>query len=462
MVQEIKQGDIFGRVGSEFGKGLAESMPKEIERGRLAEGLGRFEKDSVNLNPMQQLARLSSIPGITPQMVQSFSELARHQNLKNAYANRATGSEQWMNQSSPNQNMGMTSALSLPNQQGQPQQSVQTSPQFNNQRTPSVAPGEITPEIVNENALNPAALTRAPWTPEQRDAKVVDYINQGFLPAQAKELASDDETRDLAVPGALQKRNLELSQKSEEARSEFRRQLDTKLQKQGEGVFKDVTGEMLINMERGLERDLRTNPNISFKDAANDWSNRALNVAKAKDQLNKLSETSGIIENILEGDKTLKKLRSYENMFKKSGNSEEYYNLLREKFALSPQGAATVAFPLNKEVDKYIKNLSPIHPTFGKRGSIPNSQRVAELSRKTAIDLESKIESDQSILAIARALSEKDPTFDQQEFFDQLNEDKDLIRLNDRQRRELAEGPRDIIPSWGDISVFPWFRRSTK
>lgn len=87
MAQYIKQGNIFGRIGSGIGQGLAEQIPKEIERSRLASGLRAFEQDHQNLTPIQQLARLSSVPGITPQMIQSFSELAKQQNMANALTN---------------------------------------------------------------------------------------------------------------------------------------------------------------------------------------------------------------------------------------------------------------------------------------------------------------------------------------------------------------------------------------
>ena len=80
-------------------------------------------------------------------------------------------------------------------------------------------------------------------------------------------------------------------------------------------------------------------------------------------------------------------------------------------------------------------------------------------ARKIAIELENSIDSDDSILSIARELSLKDPNFDQASFFDQLSEDKDRIRLNDRQRLELAERKPGFIPYWGDILVFPFMRR---
>ena len=80
MAQEIKNANIWGRVGTEIGKGLSEQVPKEIERNRLASGLKELEGQQ-GLTPFQQFSRLSSIPGITPQMIQSGAELLRQQGM---------------------------------------------------------------------------------------------------------------------------------------------------------------------------------------------------------------------------------------------------------------------------------------------------------------------------------------------------------------------------------------------
>lgn len=476
MVQIVEQqGDIFGRIGKGLGRGLSEQIPKEVERYKLSSGLRSLEQEVGNLTPLQQLTRLSSIPGVTPQMVQSFGELARIQNQRNSYRNRLDQSgqvpteraEEELQEASPDQKT--RERLPLENQVNPAQAAMiaaSSGALDNRQRTSNVRPEERTAEIVNENPLNPAALTRLPWTPQQRDARILDYANQGFLIDKAEQLASDDEARDLAEPEAYQKRLDQLNEKSDQARQEFRRQLETKLQKSGEGVFKDVTGEMLANMERGMERDLRERPNSSFKDVANDWSNRALNVAKAKDQLSKMAQTTGL-ESLFKGDQDLNKLRSYQEIFKKAGNSEEYYNLLRKApeeggFGLSTQGAAAVAFPETKKVKEYINSFKPNNNKATQWGSIINPKKIEENSIKAAIDIEKLIDADDSLLTIARSLSEKSPSFNQNAFFKQLNEDQDLLRLNDRQRRELAEGPKDIIPTWGDVKYLPWTRRASK
>lgn len=87
MATYIKQGDIFGRVGTEIGKGLAEQIPKEVERNRLASGLKQLGEQK-GLTPFQQFSGLASTPGITPQMIDSGSQLLRQQQYLDAIKNQ--------------------------------------------------------------------------------------------------------------------------------------------------------------------------------------------------------------------------------------------------------------------------------------------------------------------------------------------------------------------------------------
>jgi len=81
VAQQIKQGNIFGRIGSGIGKGLAEQLPEEIQRGRLASGLQQLTgtEEGRNLPLTSQLGALFSLPGSTPQMQESFGNLLRQQ-----------------------------------------------------------------------------------------------------------------------------------------------------------------------------------------------------------------------------------------------------------------------------------------------------------------------------------------------------------------------------------------------
>lgn len=89
MVQELSsQPSFFGSLGKGIGKGLANYVPKEVERQRLSKGLEQLGQQQ-GLTPFQQFSGLASTPGITPQMLQSGSDLLRQQayldSIKNQY-----------------------------------------------------------------------------------------------------------------------------------------------------------------------------------------------------------------------------------------------------------------------------------------------------------------------------------------------------------------------------------------
>lgn len=464
MVQVLPQsGSLFGRIGAGIGQGLSEQLPKEMERGRLAQGLQQFEQDSAGLNPIQSLARLSAIPGITPQMIQSFGELAKIQNQGNAYA-RASGGQpnsEIGGSNSPSQNKTKNNPI---NPQGQNPTNITIE---NNQKTPNMDRKGDTPQVIPGNPLNEQNLPRTPWSPQERNAAISDYINKGFFPDQAKQLAADDESRYLAEPDVHQERQKTLDKAKGEVRDSLKRHLETKLQKTGENIFKDVEGPMILNAERGMIRDLILNPGKDVDNVANDWSERLYRTAIAKGKLRSLGQNTGW-ENFLKGNQSLKQLQEYQDIFKRSGNLEEFQNILKQKntpaqfdsegkiikpetfgLGMSDQGSASVAYPPNNKIEKYISKVKP--------SATP--AQSAQKARKVALEIEKDITADDSIASIARKLSDVDPYFDQQAFYDQISEDKDQIGLNERQRLELAEGIRNILPNWGDLLFLPIFRR---
>lgn len=77
MAQYIKQGNIFGRLGTGIGKGFAEEFPKEFEHQRFRTEARNLGENIDKLSPMQGFLEASGIRGATPQFVQSLGELAK-------------------------------------------------------------------------------------------------------------------------------------------------------------------------------------------------------------------------------------------------------------------------------------------------------------------------------------------------------------------------------------------------
>lgn len=447
MSYEVKQGNIFGRIGSGIGQGLAEQLPKEIDRNRLASGLKQFEQESANLTPMQVVARAAAIPGSTPQLIQTLGELAKQQNIRNAFGKGRRGTED-LPPKNQEQDIRNVQFANLPQDQiartGSPQSS----------QAPNVSPQEMgQPQIVDRNPLRQEAIPKASWTKEQRNDEIgrifAEFPNLTFPEAQA--MAADNEARDLAQPLGEQAIDTYLQEKQKLATDKFTKQLETKLQKKGENVFADISGEMLNNLQRGMERELRTNPKASVDDVVNNWTNKALDLAKTNSQLDKLAKSSFFATPILLNKEEYRnKLKTYQKDFADAGNTEEFFNKLKADFMMSPQGAAYLAYPRNKNLRSYLDKV--------KINKLHEPQKYSYNARKQAADIENLITSNDSLLAIAMDLRTKDPFFDQNSFFNQLREDMDNMSLTKRQTRELEVGTSSMLPSWGDLLILPAFR----
>lgn len=435
MVQVIEQqGGLFGQLGKGFGQGLAEQIPKEVDQYKLSQGLKKMGQQE-GLTPFQEYANLISIPGMTPQMIQSGQQLLQQQGMRNAYQK-------------------MAGATPEEAQVVQPQDKFQNVPFAGmKEGQQSKAPGVIQqpeygqPQAAQNNPLRPQAEPAKPWTQQRLNQEIAKNFQNfpGITQPEALSMAKESEARELAQPQAEQAIDAYQKQVQEQATDKFKNFLETKLQKQGEGVFKDITGENLINLQRGMERDLRLNPKASIDDVADRWSTKALDLAKTKSQLKTFAERP-LLEKInpLLKTETINSLKSYGKKFAETGNSEEFFNLLKSDFDMSPQGAALIAYPRSKGVNSFVDTVK----------NSPLSQSD-ETSRKYAEKIKKMVNSDDSFLAIARELQNKDQYFNSTAFFHELGMDQD--NFSSRQKDEISQGANSRAVSWGDISILPIF-----
>lgn len=451
--------DLGAEIGSGFAQGLATSLPKAIEQRRLAEGLQRFEKESAGLTPLQQYTRLLQIPGLPAQAIQQMPEILKQQGVRNAYLNNPKNEE-----------------LEIKEPEGQLTVEGEKPRNINEGRRRTIIPGAAEPQgdivrpgetgqpaIQETNPLRPAAAPRKPWTNQRLDRQITENLQSGKASTvqEAFALAKEQEQRELSQPAAEQAADQYYREKQDEADAALQKKLATKLEVENKGengqplLFKDLSGETLNNLNRNMYKDLRTSgPDVSIEDVAEYWSEKGLDLVKAKDKLKELQGKS-FLNKLTSGAENLEKLKSHQKIFAETGNEEEFYNTLRTGtesggFGLSPQAAATVAFPLSSSVKNYINKSKPTKTS--------DVSFVPAKSRKYAVDLEKIIRPEDSFLAIARELRQKDPGFDQRSFFSQLREDQDTMAITPRQKRELTEGESDVFLNWSDLLYFPLFR----
>ena len=453
MAQKIKQANIFGRLGSALGQGLAESIPKETERLRLSEGLKSLESEDMSkLTPLQRYNRYLSVPGVLdrPEVVRSLRDLSQVEQTKQAYQNLAGQGGNSLQQAQarvreeePQQRLGAQ----------QQQRLGATQPQ--RQRSKTVWAQEQQRNIPGENAYE--NVPAIPFTREEEIARKREYMAMGFTPEQSDIEFEKDKAERMARPKAYEERRQFINKVQAEGRQELDRQLALKLQKNPIGqaedpnnIYKDLTGEEKVRLEREMDKQLRLNPNSNTKDLADDFSQRALNMAKAKGELNELGRTTGI-ENFLpkNTDDTLRKLREFQGIFKKAGNLEEYQKLLINDFGMSKQGSSNIAYPRNNKIKEYISKY--------KKTPFNDLKKLDTNARRAANDIGKLISGEDSILAIASDLTAHDPNFDQEAFFDELGLIKEYLMLNDRLNREMTQGRSAL--SWGDIRILPILKR---
>ena len=124
----MKQGNIFGRIGTGFGKGLAEQVPKELERNRLGSALKAIG-EKKDQDPYQQFTDLVSAAHEYPQVVQSGANILRQKGMLKGLENIPSDSGTAPSSAKPEQtkpNPFDAINVSQPTNEPQPNRSITT------------------------------------------------------------------------------------------------------------------------------------------------------------------------------------------------------------------------------------------------------------------------------------------------------------------------------------------------
>jgi len=453
MAQVIESNDIFGKIGRGFGQGLGEQIPKEMGQRRLSEGLKKLGEDSSNLSPLEFLTKAYGTYGVTPQMVQSLGEAAKFQNARNAFMGRKQQAQgqQMQGQGQGQQGQSFSEGIQdIPfgGQMGQriQQQPQQTAQQIIQEQQQINQPGQ--PQVNPLNPLRTEAQPVSMMNEQQKQDDVSNILadNPTFNLQDAYAESDRREQRRMQMPEAERKKDIQNEEVRGRIKQEFKEQLEKKLEKQGDEINKSITGENSVRVQRLIEKDLRLDPKANISDVVNKRTNQVLDLAKSKVALNVLANRDFTDKlSPMKSRQTLDKLNAYQKSFEETGNSEEFYNLLKAKFGLSPMAAASQAYPLNKNLKSYVSTVKPTNFMEYANGH----------SRRYAQDVLNQITPNDSLLSIAFNLKKKDANFNQNEFFDELNMNRDNL-VSPFQKRELEQGASDIFPNWGDLLLLPW------
>ena len=471
MAQYIKNANIWGRIGSGVGKGLAEQVPKEIERSRLASGLKAIS-EKKGLTPFQQFAEFASTPGITPQIIQSGSDLLKNQSIRDAYRGE---NQQGSGSANPTQSQQFTKDMQVGrNNLGNIERSVvqgDSKPSGNDFREEQARsqPG------ASENPLQDKYIPKVSWTPEMRDADISRIMDKNpylTLP-EAANISSDNERRYLESPKEYQKQLDYITNRENQAEDILDKQLSTALQKEGNAIYGDLTGDTLLDLKKAMNNDLAIDPTLTPKQAAEKWRLKARDFVESKNQV-RVNANRPLFDRLvpLKKEENLKNLSVAQKRYAEMGKEKEFYNILRAEnkepiysrdekgnnvlvspgssgFGASPGGAALIAYPRSPSLKQLIKETNFENVSF---------QDISGYSRKLAKDFLEKKTSKDSIQAFARSVKDSKKFFDERAFFDYIRDNQD--KLTEDQKLELQTGISDLTPNWGDLALFPLTGRS--
>lgn len=418
---KVQNANIFGRIGSGIGQGLAETLPKEMERGRLSAGLKQLgeQKDQT---PFQQFSALSSIPGVTPQMIHSGSELLKQQGISNELRNKAT-------------------------QEAQPKPNP-----FPKSQEPSQ--NGLSPSLTSREGIEETLNNYIPATPEQIQQRA------GQLLQQQPALYANDPNKALAA--AQQE---EQQKSSRNAALQQRRQNEQNVQDRGIASLRNqqkvlgaeaVPGNVYSKIEDKLINALKPKDQggegLTEQEAGKKYGAELDKAARNYKELKGVGNASIIGRSPSENKRSLKSIRE---QFKERNDLENYADTLVGENGLSNGKAYYLAYPPSE-----IKELNNELVKIPKIGIFAKNKQGAlttrgEVSTERTYDIAPKIAKAMgkqgSPLAIAEELNSKG--YDGEAWLNYVDQHRDELDLSELQGRQL-EKSRNFFPTLNDNWLF--------
>jgi hypothetical protein len=426
MSYEVKKGNIFGRIGSGVGKGLAEQVPKEIERSRLASGLEELSKNN-NLSPFEQFTKLSSIPGITPQMIESGSHLLRQQGVSSALQEKANQENQ--QQSSP-------FPKTLNGQEG------------NEKQSPS-----ITTRTPIEATLNPY-IPKSFDQLQQRAGQLLTNNPALYAkdPDKAYQAAVQEDAQEQAISTALQGKR----QKEQAVQNKVEEGLKEQNQLLGAHIPGNVYSEIEDKALNAVRSKEDGGEGLTEQEAKKKYGKELDAISRDY----KAVETVGSWKLLSRSPSDNKAaLRSLQTKFKERNDQENLADTFISKNSLSPNKAYYLAYPISdhKELNNEILKLPSLEakPSF-KKGYFEKEDPAKEKQNKS-LEISEKLapllrkNGDASPLSIAAEIESRG--YDPKVWMDYIDKNRKKLNLTERQARELDK-PRDFKNTLDDAWMF--------
>lgn len=419
--QLIKNAPALGRLGESLGRGLAEVIPKEAERYRLSQGLKKLGEQK-NLTPFQQFAELSSIPGATPQMIHSGSELLRQQAISNELRNKSKEEQ-------------------VPKQNPFPKPSAQKQ-------------AGISPSITTREPIEATLKNYIPKTFEDIQQRAGELLDQN--PA----LYGNDPTKALAAAQAEESQNSAINQAYQQ-----RRQNEQNVQNNITSSLKSQQGRLnALEVPGNVYTDVETKAINAVRPIEEGGEGLTEQQAKIKygkelDAINRdytALDTIGSFDYALRNPQEIKRtMKSVREKFKERGDLENLADTYVSKNKLSPSKAYYLAYPSSeiKDLNNFIGKLPELKNEASYKKGFPeiDTNIPKEKTLNFAPKLAKLMGKEGSPLSIAEELNSRG--YDPDVWLDYVGKNRKELDLTERQGRELDK-VRNWFPTLNDNWLF--------
>ncbi len=440
MVQEVSGGNKWQMLGANIGQGISEQIPKEVERYRLSQGLRNIQQNPGN--QIENLIRLYSTPGVSPEMSSTLAPLLQAEYVKQRQQNtRGTAPRP---QEQPMQGRGQPASFQ-PSGQGQqpptqiyqPNQQEQINTRNLNQQNINPQTGNL-PQQVGE-ALTPKRgittlgaqtsllqpnLTPTPEQIQQRSYQLQDEL--GLSPDQGDTRALNEAKTQVA--------NNEEIQKLATRENEVKKQIDTDLTKTLEGLGADLGagfGEERMKELNNAYEDVASGKKTVLQ-ATNEAAKRLLPIAEDITKLQKIGDKW-----FPGSEESVRSMKQLSKKFADRGQSKLFYNTLRSQIGLSPSYAKYLSNPYSKEYSNYLNSVKKVPVNFNAMGQAKYQKEGAEKIAKNLLD---NLGKDDSILAGLLDLGRKG--YDKGEIMEEIRkQNRNGFELYPSHIEELDENP---------------------
>lgn len=415
MSYSVRPGSISGRIGSELGKGLAEQIPKEVERNRLSSGLEALSKEK-GLTPFQQLGKLATLPGVTPQLIQSGAELLRQEGRAGALKEKA----------------------------GPGQALIDKANSAQGQRTRGASGN--TPSVTTAKGIEATTKPYIPKTFEQLQQRAGELLRDNPAlfqgdDAKAMQAAQAEDSQNQAINQAYQGQR--------KGEQDVQTRIENELDKQHQTLGANVPGNTFSDIQDKAIEAVKSG--VTELQAAKKAGKELDDISKDYKAIDTLGDWGVLSRSPSKNRSILKSLRY---KFKERGDAEleNFANTMIAKNGLSPPKAYTVAFPVSdiKELNNAIMNLPKIDHVNFKKGYPEFAQNVSDKTLKIAPKIAATMGNDGSPLSIATELQARG--YDPDVWMDYVDKNRKNLKLSERQAQELQH--RDFTNTLNDVWLF--------